>query len=97
MRSEIILKAAILTLVVFLAAFCSTGCTDQPPKVLTVEKPVVIDSPPEYLPVPPSLFVGCTPPEPAGPTNGDLLLHDHLEVDYAACLEGRLEAIKALK
>jgi hypothetical protein len=86
--------AVLLTAVVF---FWLTGCAAQPPKAITIERPVIIQSPPEYIPIPPSLFVGCTPPEPAGPTNGDLLLHDHLETAYAICLEGRLSTIKALQ
>ena len=73
------------------------GCTTLPPRAITIEKPVVIQSPPEYIPVPSSLFVGCIPPAPTGPTNGDLLLHDHAEADYAACLSAQLAAIKALK
>lgn len=73
------------------------GCASVPPQVLTVERPVLIPGPPEFLPVPPALFAGCLPPPPAGPTNGDLLLHDHLEGVYADCLHQRLDAIKALK
>lgn len=82
---------------ILLGVLC-VGCTvGPPPKVITIEKPVEVPAAPAYVPVPASLFVGCTPPEPAGPTNGDLLLHDHLETNYAACLENRLDEIKSLK
>ena len=81
-----------LVLLIWLAA-----CAPLPPKVITIEKPIVIESPPEYVPVPPSLFDGCIPPAPAGPTNGDLLLHDHAEADYAACLGAQIAAVKALR
>ena len=74
-----------------------TGCAQLPPKTITIEKPILIQSLPEYIPVPPSLFVGCIPPAPAGSTNGDLLLHDHAEADYAACLNAHLAVIKALR
>ena len=73
------------------------GCASAPPRVETVEKVVTVASPPVFQPIPPALFTGCTVPVPAGPTNGDLLIHDHAEADYAACLQNLLDGIKALK
>jgi hypothetical protein len=73
------------------------GCASAPPQVLTVEKVVTVQTPPTFQPIPPELFAGCTAPIPAGPTNGDLLVHDHAEADFAACLQNLLDGIKALK
>lgn len=73
------------------------GCASAPPQVVQVEKPVMIQSPPEYVPIPPQLFAGCLPPPPAGPLNGDLLVHDRQETQFAVCLQAELDAIKALK
>ncbi len=73
------------------------GCASTPPQVVTVEKVVTVAGAPVFQPIPPALFVGCTPPDPAGFTNGDLLLHDHAEAIYAACLQDLLDGIKALK
>ena len=83
--------------IILLGVLLLSACAAPPPRVVEVDKAVVVASPPQYVPVPPSLFAGCTSPAPAGPTNGDLLLHNHAEMAYATCLEGELAAIKALK
>jgi hypothetical protein len=85
----------VIILVTAAIVFWLTGCA-SPPQTITVEKPVMIQSPPVFLPVPPALFEGCLPPPPVGPTNGDLLFHDHLATVYADCLLTHLNAIKAL-
>lgn len=79
-----------------LASLIFMGCTAAP-QTITIEKPVPIPGPFLYVSVPDYLFTGCAMPPKAGPLNGDLLLHDHAMVVYAACLEGELAQIKVLK
>jgi hypothetical protein len=80
-------------LICLLLAGCATA---PPPQTITIEKPVTVPGPTVYVPIPPALFDGCVPPTPAGPTNGDLLLHDHAAMVYATCLESKLAIIKGL-
>jgi len=82
-----------ITIMVF---FWMTGCASQPPQTITIEKPVVINGPPEFLRPPSAMFSGCVPPGPLGPTNGDLLVHDHGTASYATCLRSALDAIQKL-
>lgn len=77
--------------------FFLTGCAKPPVQTITVEKPVLVPGPIQYVPIPPEMFVGCLPPPAAGPTNGGMLLHDHAMTDYAACLQAHLTAIQGLK
>lgn len=94
MRSALKILVVIVTAAIF---FWLAGCASQPPQTITIEKPVLIQSPPEFLPVPAGMFDGCIPPALGGATNGDLLLHDHAEMAYAACLLAHLNAIKVLR
>ncbi len=92
-----LIRFAIIATTAFIV-YLLTGCASTPPpQVLTVERAVTIPGPAVFLPVPPAMFDGCSAPGAMGPTNGDLLLHDHAESIYADCLLGRLNAIKALK
>jgi len=81
---------------IVLAALLLTGCASAP-QMVEVQKPVLIPGPTEYIPIPPQMFAGCLRPAPRGPTNGDLLVHDLAQTQYALCLEAELAAIQALK
>jgi hypothetical protein len=90
------LKVAVVVVTIALF-FWLTGCAAPPTQTITVEKPVLIPGPATFVPIPADLLVGCAAPAPAGPTNGDLMIHDNAETAYAKCLSDRLDAIKALK
>ena len=79
-----------------LAALLLSGCASAP-QMVEVQKPVLVQGPTEYIPVPPQLFAGCLRPAPRGPTNGELLMHDIAQSQYSLCLEAELAAIQALK
>jgi hypothetical protein len=77
-------------------ALAMAGCASAPQQV-EVQKVVNVPGPTEYVPIPPALFAGCLRPPPAGPLNGDLLVHDLAETQYAICLEAQLAAIQSIK
>lgn len=79
-----------------LAVLALAGCASAPQQV-EVQKVVTVAGPTQYVPIPPQLFAGCLRPAPAGPLNGDLLVHDAAETQYALCLEAQLAAIRSLK
>lgn len=72
------------------------GCSSAP-QLVDVEKPVTVAGPTEYIPIPPQFFAGCLRPPPLGKTNGELLVHDLAQTQYALCLEAELAAIQFLK
>jgi hypothetical protein len=72
------------------------GCASSP-QMVEVQKPVLIQGPTQYLPIPLQLFAGCLRPPSAGPLNGDLLMHDLAQAQYSLCLEAELAAIQSLK
>ena len=74
-----------------------TGCASAP-QMVEVQKPVLVQGPTEYIPIPPQFFAGCLRPTNArGTTNGELLMHDIAQTEYSLCLEAELAAIQALK
>ena len=73
------------------------GCASAPPQQVEVQKVITVPGPTQYVPIPAQLFAGCLRPAPRGPLNGDLLVHDLTETQYALCLEAELAAIQALK
>ena len=83
-------------LIIVMFAILSTGCASSP-QLVEVQKPVLVQGPTEYVPIPLQLFAGCLRPAPAGPLNGDLLVHDLAQTQYALCLESELAAIQSLK
>lgn len=95
-RDKLIMRWVIIGTIVAFAILVLTSCA-SPPQTITIEKPVVVAGSPEYLPIPASFFTGCLQPNTPGPTNGDLLLHDYAEAQYAACLQRKLDAIRTLK
>lgn len=72
------------------------GCASAP-QTLTVDRPVLIPGPTQYVPIPVSMLQGCVSPGLPGPTNGDLLVHDHAMTAFASCLQDQLTEIKALR
>lgn len=83
-------------LIIVMFAILSTGCASSP-QLVEVQKPVLVQGPTEYIPIPPQFFAGCLRPPVAGPLNGDLLVHDLAESQYSLCLEAELAAIQGLK
>lgn len=79
-----------------IASLLLGGCASAPQQV-EVQKVVTVPGPTQYIPLPPALFAGCLRPAPRGPLNGDLLLHDLAESQYALCLEAELASIQTLK
>lgn len=95
-RDKLIMRWIMIVSIAIIAGFYLMGCASQPAQTITIERPVVIPGPPEYLPVPSTFFRGCVPPKAMGPTNGDLLVHDRAMVVYATCLSTHLTAIEKL-
>jgi hypothetical protein len=71
-----------------------TGCSAVPP--IIVEKPVEIIKE-VHIPVPRDLLQGCIgkPDELAiGSKNGDLLTNRRQWIEYASCLESKLDSVR---